>query len=253
MQLILAGCGDTGLRQLQAAFAPGAAAIADAPSLFAAGDPVPPEPLAASPGVMLIIVEGLNGEAARALCAALLDARPGRLALIARLEAGDEAESWARWSSGRADNAAIIDPTWPARDPDAFAAWFSAWAGAPSPQVFNAQQRRPEGPAAAAPCAPIKPEATTSRPPAGLGRRLKAKLLEGLWRWRHGSAVTALRSSPGFDAEWYLAANPDVAAVGIDPAVHYLGAGAREGRAAGPDQALRPTRISMDGGGAGVR
>ena len=252
MQLILAGCGDTGLRQLQAAFAPGAAAIADGPSLFAAGDPAPPEPLAASPGVMLITIESRNGEAARALCAALLDARPDRLALIARLEAGDEEESWVRWSSGRADTAAIIDPAWPARDPDAFAAWFSAWAGAPSPQVFHAQRRRPEGPAAAAPCAPIKPE-PTPRSTVGLGRRLKAKLLEGLWRWRHGSAVTALRASPGFDPEWYLAANPDVAAVGIDPAVHYLGAGAREGRAAGPDQALHPTRISMGGGGAGAR
>lgn len=35
----------------------------------------------------------------------------------------------------------------------------------------------------------------------------------------------------GFDAEWYLAANPDVASKGIDPVQHYQQFGIREGRA----------------------
>lgn len=39
-----------------------------------------------------------------------------------------------------------------------------------------------------------------------------------------------LRNSPHFDADWYLATNPDVAKAGVDPAVHYLAHGAAEGR-----------------------
>lgn len=35
----------------------------------------------------------------------------------------------------------------------------------------------------------------------------------------------------GFDAEWYLAANPDVASKGIDPLQHFQQYGIREGRA----------------------
>ena len=33
-----------------------------------------------------------------------------------------------------------------------------------------------------------------------------------------------------FDAQYYLAANPDVAAAGVDPLAHYLAFGAQEGR-----------------------
>jgi lipopolysaccharide biosynthesis protein len=44
-----------------------------------------------------------------------------------------------------------------------------------------------------------------------------------------------LASSPLFDAEWYRANNPDVAAADIDPVVHYLESGASEGRRPGPD------------------
>jgi lipopolysaccharide biosynthesis protein len=43
-----------------------------------------------------------------------------------------------------------------------------------------------------------------------------------------------LASSPLFDARWYLANNPDVAATQIDPVLHYLHHGAHEGRQPGP-------------------
>ncbi|MGV2288755.1 glycosyltransferase [Trinickia sp. YCB016] len=35
---------------------------------------------------------------------------------------------------------------------------------------------------------------------------------------------------PLFDSEWYLATNPDVAAAGVNPLLHFIGSGAREGR-----------------------
>jgi hypothetical protein len=41
--------------------------------------------------------------------------------------------------------------------------------------------------------------------------------------------------SPAFDADWYLAKNPDVAAAGVHPAAHYFRCGAAEGREPGPD------------------
>ncbi len=53
--------------------------------------------------------------------------------------------------------------------------------------------------------------------------------LRGWWRLRR--AARRLRASPGFDAVWYRAAYPDVAAARIDPALHYLRRGAAEGRA----------------------
>lgn len=42
--------------------------------------------------------------------------------------------------------------------------------------------------------------------------------------------LAMLRKSKLFDAEWYLQKYPDVAALGIDPARHFLRFGAREGR-----------------------
>ena len=44
----------------------------------------------------------------------------------------------------------------------------------------------------------------------------------------------AIYSSLLFDAEWYLASNPDVASLGLDPALHYLKYGWLEGRQPGP-------------------
>src|SRR5262249_18569612 len=40
--------------------------------------------------------------------------------------------------------------------------------------------------------------------------------------------------SPLFDGDWYLHRNPDVAAAGLDPALHYFMHGAVEGRDPGP-------------------
>ena len=48
-----------------------------------------------------------------------------------------------------------------------------------------------------------------------------------------------LRNSKEFDAEWYLSRYPDVRAVGLDPAVHYLRYGFRIGRDPGPDFSTR--------------
>lgn len=72
--------------------------------------------------------------------------------------------------------------------------------------------------------------------------RLRAVLLElfGLlafrryvgprWIWR----CALVRHSALFDVEWYLRRNPDVAAAGVDPVMHYLMFGAREGREPSP-------------------
>jgi hypothetical protein len=48
--------------------------------------------------------------------------------------------------------------------------------------------------------------------------------------WRRTSDARLLRTSPLFDAAWYLAAYPDVARAGVNPARHYLDHGAAEGR-----------------------
>ena len=63
--------------------------------------------------------------------------------------------------------------------------------------------------------------------PAALPRRVIAAL-----RLRRDAAV--LRRSALFDAAWYLATYPDVALAGLDPARHYLRAGAAENRDPGP-------------------
>jgi hypothetical protein len=47
-------------------------------------------------------------------------------------------------------------------------------------------------------------------------------------------AASTLRAAPEFDADWYRARYPDVAAGGADPVLHYLRHGAREGRNPGP-------------------
>ena len=46
--------------------------------------------------------------------------------------------------------------------------------------------------------------------------------------------VELIANSPLFDAQWYLAKNPDVASAGVDPALHYLKSGAFEGRNPSP-------------------
>ena len=44
---------------------------------------------------------------------------------------------------------------------------------------------------------------------------------------------------PLFDVKWYLANNPDVAATGLNPLVHYFQFGAAEGRDPNPIAFLR--------------
>lgn len=46
--------------------------------------------------------------------------------------------------------------------------------------------------------------------------------------------VATIRGSELFDAQWYLLQNPDVAAAGLDAALHYHQSGWREGRDPGP-------------------
>ena len=45
----------------------------------------------------------------------------------------------------------------------------------------------------------------------------------------------ARNPNPFFDSAWYLAANADVRDAGLNPLVHYIAGGAAEGRSAGPD------------------
>jgi hypothetical protein len=51
--------------------------------------------------------------------------------------------------------------------------------------------------------------------------------------------VRKVAASPLFDPAWYVATNPDVAASGMDPALHYVLAGAHEGRDPGPGFSVR--------------
>jgi chromosome segregation ATPase len=51
---------------------------------------------------------------------------------------------------------------------------------------------------------------------------------------RRTTPQALVRASGLFDADWYLATYPDVAAAGIDPLAHYLEHGASEGRDPGP-------------------
>ena len=51
---------------------------------------------------------------------------------------------------------------------------------------------------------------------------------------RDGRLGGAEPPTPFFDTAFYLVANPDVAAAGLNPLHHYLAGGAEEGRAAGP-------------------
>ncbi|MFN3936713.1 MAG: hypothetical protein ACK4KW_03950 [Gemmobacter sp.] len=57
----------------------------------------------------------------------------------------------------------------------------------------------------------------------------RAALPEDPPGWR-----AALAESGLFDADWYLARYPDVAAVGMDPGLHYIGSGSFELRDPGP-------------------
>ena len=76
-------------------------------------------------------------------------------------------------------------------------------------------------------------------------RRTARRLLRAAWRtvtFRRrlrerrilARQLRAITTSPLFDREWYLAQYPDVAAAGLDPALHYLTRGGAERRLPGP-------------------
>lgn len=62
------------------------------------------------------------------------------------------------------------------------------------------------------------------------GKRLKS--LRGLFAERQQVAI--LRKSPLFDAHWYQNKYPDIATSRLDPAVHFIRFGGREGRSPSP-------------------
>jgi hypothetical protein len=68
-------------------------------------------------------------------------------------------------------------------------------------------------------------------------RRLASRLSPDSWReQRQLKQDEQLASESGlFDRDWYLSHNPDVAASGHDPLIHYLKHGGQEGRDPGPD------------------
>ena len=57
---------------------------------------------------------------------------------------------------------------------------------------------------------------------------------------------------PRFDASWYLEMHPDVCAAGVNPLLHYVVSGAAEGRAARVLRPLRPTPPTLSGGPRGA-
>ena len=70
-----------------------------------------------------------------------------------------------------------------------------------------------------------------------IGRAFTAGAFEGRWPlrgWLLRRRASRLRQSGLVNPGWYLARNPDVAAAGMDPVLHYLLHGAAEGRAPNP-------------------
>lgn len=239
MQLILVGRRDGELYDLEAAFAPGAAAVADGDALVAAGEIEPPPPLSSAFGSILISVSSDPGRSARRDCDFLMDARPDRYAVLCFSDTKEGAEgiAWSSWLESRAGRAARMDAELLWRDPAAFSAWFEDRFAIAAPPVFKSVGSvwRARGPEAVPPGPPLQVDSSAPSHAAKFTARLRARLLERLWLRRHGAAaVRAVRSSPHFDGPWYLTAYPDVADAGVDPALHYLGAGASEGRSPGP-------------------
>ena len=64
--------------------------------------------------------------------------------------------------------------------------------------------------------------------------------------WRLVREYRRLRSARTFDAEAYLAENPDVDTSGLDPLMHYVEHGIREGRAPGRARAAEPDAAAAD-------
>lgn len=67
-------------------------------------------------------------------------------------------------------------------------------------------------------------------------RQFRSIVSSSAWhqRKRRKAQLRLLLSSPLFDPDWYLSTYPDVAAAGVDPAIHFLQEGWREGRDPSP-------------------
>ena len=87
-----------------------------------------------------------------------------------------------------------------------------------------------------------RPIRTLARGARAVGQRVR--LLGCLCYWwatrqlgprlQQRQAQRVIQNSPLFDGDWYLRGNPDVAAAGINPLVHFLSWGAAEGRNPSP-------------------
>lgn len=232
MQLILIGSWASGLQRLKQAFLPSASCVTDGEVLLAAGDPPLPDPLCEAHGTPILVVDAKEPSLSRQVAGLLLDASSDRRALLVRSFA--DHPTWSAWLEARRGRAAAVDPDFPAMDPEGFAIWFADHFGAPAPKAHRFYGGSVSALHAAVP-RPCAKAPSSTPPPSGVVSRLRASLREQLWSWLVGAeAVDELRRSKDFDAKWYLRANPDVAASGVDPALHYLAAGIKEGRAPGP-------------------
>jgi hypothetical protein len=123
----------------------------------------------------------------------------------------------------------LIDPAWYG------AAYPDAAAGGRAPALHWLERGLAEG------RPPRRPEGeppATSADPAATDRLVQALALafSGPWPWRRAARLRlarALERSGAFDPAAYRAANPDVAAAGLDPGLHFLEHGLREGRPGG--------------------
>ena len=71
---------------------------------------------------------------------------------------------------------------------------------------------------------------------------VQAAGLDPLVHYLRSGAKEGRDPHPLFDSDWYLPANPDVAAAGLNPLVHYVRRGAAEGRA--PHPAVAPVVLT---------
>jgi hypothetical protein len=66
--------------------------------------------------------------------------------------------------------------------------------------------------------------------PLPFRRAAQRFVMAGKLRSRRRTELRLLANSSLFDADWYLATYPDIAAANVDPAIHYLDCGWQEGR-----------------------
>lgn len=73
---------------------------------------------------------------------------------------------------------------------------------------------------------------------------------EAEWHFLTAGAAAGYKPNPYFDPAWYLAQNPDIAAIGINPLLHYIAEGEAAGRPPSPwfDLAWYATQHTADPG-----